>query len=150
MAAAGWHTGAMQLTNSRAGRLLAGSLIVGVGLAGGAVAVMAIEDATSSDPEPGPTTTEVTVTDSTDAPTSSTLALAPGFEDYKPGDPLPTPPPAPASPDETVQTVPGPYGPIYPDGYVLPEFRTPEQGGTHEPPERPTIETRPIVDGENS
>jgi hypothetical protein len=44
--------------------------------------------------------------------------LAPGFEDFKPGDALPTRPEAPRSVDEPVQTVPGPYGPIYPDGYA--------------------------------
>lgn len=145
MAAAGWHTGAMQLTNSRAGRLLAGSLIVGVGLAGGAVAVMAIEDATSSDPEPGPTTTEVTVTDSTDAPASTVAVepeptgptLAPGFEDYKPGDALPD---AGAYLEGApVTTVQGPYGPIYPDGYTNDQDELP----TRTVPKDATEPTRP-------
>jgi hypothetical protein len=37
------------------------------------------------------------------------------FSNFKPGDPLPQAPAYVAG--EPVQTVPGPYGPIYPDGY---------------------------------
>jgi hypothetical protein len=43
--------------------------------------------------------------------------LAPGFEDYKAGDELPARADLPAE-GEAVETVPGPYGPIYPDGYA--------------------------------
>lgn len=138
----------MRFTDSRAARLFAAGAVLGLGVLGGAVAVMAVEDSNSSPTEPT-SATEVVVTDSTAAPTSapanteaptttaaaviepqSTEApqptgptLAKGFESYKAGDALPTPPPAPTEQEPTVSTVPGPYGPIYPDGYVAPEYR---------------------------
>jgi hypothetical protein len=66
-----------------------------------------------------------------DDPTTTTAApasppLQPGFEDYTPGDALPAPPPAPTPENPTVSTVPGPYGPIYPEGYVDPNIPTPQ------------------------
>lgn len=66
----------------------------------------------------------------TGPPTQPPLTLAPGFEGYRPGDPLPEPPPMPADTSAPVPTVPGPYGPIYPDGYVAPEH----QGSAPRPP----------------
>jgi hypothetical protein len=74
--------------------------------------------------------------------------LAPGFEDYKPGDPLPTPPTTDpdAAPGTPVPTVQGPYGPIYPDGYTEPAAK-PEPTTTAsdgEPVVTTTTVTRPL------
>lgn len=98
--------------------------------------VMAFGDNGDSSP-PTSTTQEVQPVGSIDTTPSTTAAppLAAGFEDYTPGDPIATPP-APVG-DAPVQTVPGPYGDVYPDGYVAPEYRTPEQGGTAETPTMP-------------
>lgn len=57
------------------------------------------------------------------SPSISPPSLAAGFEGYQPGDPLPEPPPSPG-PGMPVETVPGPHGPIYPDGYVEPSPET--------------------------
>jgi hypothetical protein len=74
---------------------------------GGTVAAVAID----GDPKPADVRTKI-------RPGSN---FAPGFEDYKPGDPIVTPTTDPdAAPGTPVPTLPGPYGPVYPDGYTAP------------------------------
>jgi hypothetical protein len=122
---------------------VAAAAFLGVG-----AAVMAVQDDGGSTPT---TTTEVRPvasieTSTTEAPTTAApvteattvppVTVAPGFEDYTPGDDLPSPPPAPSPGDPTVSTVPGPYGPIYPDGYVDPDL-PPSTVDTTPPAPRP-------------
>jgi hypothetical protein len=69
--------------------------------------------------------TTTTVETTTTVPATMTApTYAPGFEDYKAGDPLPAPGPGPTPDNTTVTTVQGPYGPIYPDGYSDPSSTT--------------------------
>ena len=115
---------------SRPLRFAVAGAALGAGLVVGAVGVMAIEDGgTDTPPETTVTTAVAQPVDSsattapTTAATSETEAPSPtiaaGFENYRPGDALPAAPAAPVG-DEPVQTVPGPNGPIFPDGYVDP------------------------------
>ena len=107
------------------------------------MAVMAVEDANT--PPEAPPATEVTVADSTPDSTAApatteapTTTLAKGFENYKAGDALPAAPAAPVG-DAPVQTVPGPNGPIYPDGYSDPNIPKPSPTA---PPITPTTQPK--------
>ena len=121
----------MRLRGITAAAVGAAAIGLGVGVA------FAMSD--SPGPSLGPTDQTVVTTTTVEAPATDTtvaadpqvpstpaVTLAPGFENYRPGDELPTPPapPADAAPGTPVPTVMGPYGPIYPDGYSCPNGDT--------------------------
>lgn len=104
---------------------LAGGLLIGVSL--GAPDHLNLIPSSEEVPVTlEPTTTTTTGKPVETVPTTVLVTLAPGFEAYRPGDDLPVRAPAPRS-GEDVQTVDGPHGPIYPDGYTDPEVVSPPQ-----------------------
>lgn len=111
---AGWHTGVMHITKRAA--VVAGATVLVIG---GAVGV-GVASSGSPGEETPETTTSTDATTTTKPPVVTEPTLAPGFEDYTPGGELPAPPvtAAPITEGQTVPTVQGPHGPIYPDGYT--------------------------------
>src|SRR6185295_5857705 len=59
---------------------------------------------------------------------------------------MPTPPSMPLDGSAPVP-VDGPDGPVYPDGYVDPALRRPDQGGTYNPPLAPPPPLTPVEGG---
>jgi hypothetical protein len=121
---------------TRAGVAAAVAVVAFLGVGG---AVMALQDDSGDTSSPTTSTQEVQPVASID-PTSG--SDAPTTTEAAAETPTTTAPAAagtttaaPSVPeDPTVTTIVTPDGVQYPDGYVAPEFRTPEQGGTHAPP----------------
>lgn len=114
----------MDFSKRSARLVIAGAALVGV--AAGGLGVAALTSSDESTPVRVVRSAEVVVAPST-APVTAPATVAPVTEapapEPEPGQEI-TPPPMPAEGQAVVPT-PGPYGPVYPDGYVDPNIPTP-------------------------